>query len=91
MNMDKERKAFEEWLKETNKTLYNFSQEFIDDDSTESLCLQWAWTAWNASLNREGCKLVPVDKVVDCLNQIGDKSYIDDNVSELKAMIGVIK
>ena len=38
---------------------------------------------------REGYKLVPVEKVMDCLYQISDRSYVDDNVSEIKAMIGL--
>ena len=54
-----------------------------DDDDMEV-----AWTAWQASASREGYKLVPVEKVMDCLYQISDRSYVDDNVSEIKAMIG---
>lgn len=61
MNLENERKAFNEQLKVTNKTLYEFSKDFTDDDSKESLCLQWAWTAWISSANREGYKLVPVE------------------------------
>lgn len=47
-----------------------------------------AYEAWTASAQREGYKLVPVEKVMDCLYQISDRSYVDDNVSEIKAMIG---
>ena len=56
-----------------------------DDDDMEV-----AWTAWQASASREGYKLVPVEKVMDCLYQISDRSYVDDNVSEIKAMIGAV-
>ena len=57
-----------------------------DDDDMEV-----AWTAWQASASREGYKLVPVEKVMDCLYQISDRSYVDDNVSEIKAMIGAVE
>lgn len=50
-----------------------------------------AWLGWTASAQREGYKLVPVEDALDCLYQISDRSYVDDNVSELKAMIGVIE
>ena len=42
-------------------------------------------------MKREGHKLVPVDKLMDCLSEISDRSYIDDNVSEIKAMIEVVE
>lgn len=54
--MKTERELFEEWLKNTNKNLYDFSKDFIDDDSKESLCFQWAWAAWVASKNQERTK-----------------------------------
>ena len=40
---------------------------------------------------REGYKLVPVDKLMDCLHQISDRSYVDDNVSEIKAMLEAVE
>lgn len=53
-------------------------------------CVNDGWGIWQASAKREGYKLVPVEKVMDCLYQISDRSYVDDNVSEIKAMIGAV-
>ena len=53
--------------------------------------LNMAWEMWCASASREGCKLVPVGKLMDCLYQISDRSYVDDNVSEIKAMIEAVE
>ena len=53
MSVEKERKAFEAWLKSLNengRTTY-----FLGQESTV------AWEAWQASANREGYKLVPVE------------------------------
>lgn len=51
--IQKEREAFEAWLKSLNengRTTY-----FLGQESTV------AWEAWQASANREGYKLVPVE------------------------------
>lgn len=54
----------------------------------ENDILNMAYEMWCASSSRQGYKLVPVEKVMDCLYQISDRSYVDDNISEIKAMIG---
>ena len=68
---------------EFRNTDWHDDWERFEDDQ-----LNMVWEMWLASKNREGYKLVPVEKVMDCLYQISDRSYVDDNVSELKAMIG---
>ena len=58
MNLDNERKAFEDWAKkETCWDLYwseNIKQ-YLDHQTNG------AWFAWQASIQREGYKLVPVE------------------------------
>ena len=39
----------------------------------------------------KGYVVVPVDKLMDCLYQISDRSYVDDNVSEIKAMLEAVE
>ena len=46
--------------------------------------------AWQARVP-DGYAVVPVEKVMDCLYQISDRSYVDDNVSEIKAMIEAVE
>lgn len=99
MNIEEERKAFESMqspiiferiqFSESNNC-YMIKDGYYYDLMVNAKCneLNFGWEMWQASVNREGYKLVPVDKMMGCLYQIGDRSYVDDNVSELKAMIG---
>ena len=58
MNLDNERKAFEDWAKE--ETCWDlYWSENIDqymDHQTNG-----AWLSWQASANRQGYKIVPVE------------------------------
>ena len=49
-----------------------------------------AYAMWQARVP-EGYVVVPVDKLMDCLYQISDRSYVDDNVSEIKAMLEAVE
>ena len=83
MSVEKERKAFEAWLKSLNengRTTY-----FLGQESTV------AWEAWQASANREGHKLVPIK----CTNNMAHAAKeIDGRLSAFKygdvweAMVG---
>lgn len=53
--------------------------------------LNMMYEMWCASASREGYKLAPVNKLMDCLSEISDRSYIDDNVSEIKAMLEAVE
>lgn len=61
--------------------------------------LQLAWLMWQASANREGYKLVPVEPCEKTLNEIKEKHWDmrgvqlcrSDYNDLYKAMIGVIK
>ena len=100
MNLDNERKAFEDWAKkETCWDLY--WSENIDqymDHQTNG-----AWLSWQASANRQGYKLVPVeptqgmvDKAVCDTPETPSQDYWHDSqpisddqaIACYKAMIG---
>ena len=85
--MKTERELFEAWAKkETNWDLYwseNIKQ-YMDHQTNG------AWLAWQARVPG-GYKVVHVEKVMDCLYQISDRSYVDDNVSEIKAMLEAVE
>ena len=53
----------------------------------EAVRYNTAWKAWQASANREGYKLVPVDK----LNRIISDTTDIDTYEDLKAMMGVVE
>lgn len=58
MNVDKERKAFEEWCQRE----YLFTPEFNNKRNIYKVAREHSmWLAWQASANREGYKLVPVE------------------------------
>jgi hypothetical protein len=86
--MKTERELFEEWAsKETRWDLYwseNINQ-YMDHQTNA------AWLAWQASANRQGCKLVPIK----CTNNMAHAAKeIDGRLSAFKygdvweAMIG---
>ena len=85
MNLEKEREAFEAWLKSLNengRTTY-----FLGQESTV------AWEAWQASANREGYKLAPTEPTKEMLIA-ADGCVIDGKVTSnniYKAMIGAIE
>ena len=94
MNLDNERKAFEDWAKkETCWDLY--WSENIDqymDHQTNG-----AWLSWQASANRQGYKLVPVEPTDVKLKEF-QKIWLDSGCAHImkkktaldlyKAMIG---
>lgn len=65
----------------------DFTFKLFDGKYVERI-VEEHWRTWQTSAQRQGYKLVPVEKIMDCLYQISDRSYVDDNVSEIKAMIG---
>lgn len=85
--IQKEREAFEAWLKSLNengRTTY-----FLGQESTV------AWEAWQASANRQGYKLVPVVDT-DAMWSAGrviieENGYSADASDVYKAMIGAIE
>ena len=82
--------TFDEWYKSEYPLDYEHYVNEQDIGLFTKLYLR-CFASWKASASREGYKLVPVDKLMDCLHQISDRSYVDDNVSEIKAMIEAVE
>ena len=77
-------KKYREVFKVDKSLFVNDNGEFIDE-----FC-QSVYEIWQARVP-EGYVVVPVDKLMDCLYQISDRSYVDNNVSEIKAMIEAVE
>lgn len=61
MNSEKDRKAFEEWY-EKHHNGRQISCDYLHEDNSYSAGYANAiWVGWQASVNREGYKLVPVE------------------------------
>lgn len=96
MSVEKEREAFEAWLKSLNengRTTY-----FLGQESTV------AWEAWQASANREGYKLVsiqPDNKTIVSIERMVENQIEASGINQdpfrldgeniYKAMIGAIE
>ena len=87
MNIDNERKAFEQFcIKDDEFCIHRYAGDpNYSDDYT-----QCAWLAWLASANREGYKLVPVELIkscndiaVDCFNKWDIKKEAMPDICEL--------
>ena len=62
MNLDNERKAFEDEFRKINSNIVfwlNTWDEEMQGYNHPTMC--WIWNMWLASANREGYKLVPVE------------------------------
>lgn len=91
MSIEKERKAFEEWAYSNKWNINRFRDMGIDkyvDDFVDA-----AWHGWQASANRQGYKLIPIEPTKEMLIA-ADGCVIDGKVTSnniYKAMIGVIE
>lgn len=87
MNLDNERKAFEEWIKNEDPFIGN------DDNQDCIWAKKYMWKAWLASANREGYKLVPLEPTERMLDSayssISDNLHYADLENIYTAMIGV--
>ena len=79
-------KEFDDWFK---GEMLN-THKGVEKEKLESFVYDTAMAAWQARVP-EGYVVVHVDKLMDCLYQISDRSYVDDNVSEIKAMIEAVE
>lgn len=86
MNLDNERKAFEEWIKNEDPFIGN------DDNPDCIWAKKYMWKAWLASANREGYKLVPLEPTERMLDSayssISDNLHYADLENIYTAMIG---
>ena len=96
--MKNERKAFEEWfcknhtgLKPSELIKFRTDNGYSFKDSIKINCM---WESWQASAQRQGYKLVPVEPSEDmimagCMEHGGYD--VIDSKSIYKAMIGAVK
>lgn len=87
-----ERELFENWYEENNDFMIN-TQFLMEGDRYLDRCVRMLWAAWQASANRQGYKLVPVEPTTEMLIA-GDNCEIDGKVTAhniYKAMIGAIE
>ena len=60
--MKTERELFEEAFKKVNSGVSFWLNTWSDEDNDYGhLTASWGWHMWQASANREGYKLVPID------------------------------
>lgn len=74
--MKTEREMFEEWIENEDPFVGN------DDNPDCIWAKKYMWNAWQASAQREGYKLVPVDLIERCISHIGIASCHPANNSE---------
>lgn len=68
MNLKKEKEMFEAWY-EKHHNGRQISCDYVYEDNSYSIGYANAmWIGWQASANRLGYKLVPVDTLNECLN-----------------------
>ena len=65
MNIEEERKAFEAWYKGKISIRPNFKRLRFAEDEYECEDVDTAWSAWQASANREGFVLVPKEPTLE--------------------------
>mgnify|MGYP003612400716 CR=1 FL=1 len=93
MNLDNERKAFEDEFRKINSNIVfwlNTWDEEMQGYNHPTMC--WIWNMWLASANREGYKLVPVEPTERMLDSayssILDNLHYADLENIYTAMIG---
>ena len=91
MNIDNERKAFEDEFRKINSNIVfwlNTWDEEMQGYNHPTMC--WIWNMWLASANREGYKLVPVEPTNEMISAAGNALFDYDacTVDIYKAMIG---
>lgn len=94
MNLDNERKAFEDWAHSNkwNICRYPKSDYHMKEGQYCDEFVDGAWHGWLASANREGYKLVPVEPTERMLDSayssISDNLHYADLENIYTAMIG---
>ena len=88
MDIKEQRKAFDAYFKdkypELHKDVFN-----EDGDDRAIIGYSFALSAWLASANREGCKLVPVEASQEMVDAVYNSTLDSDDLEGIyKAMIG---
>ena len=83
MNLDNERRDFEEWIKKEDPFIGN------DDNHDCIWAKKYMWEAWLASANREGYKLAPLEATEEMVDAVYGSTLASDDLEGIyKAMIG---
>ena len=87
MSIEKEKELFLEWLKKEKPMMYQWSLDGIDEYETK---VDYMFLAWQASANRKGYKLVPVEPTLKMIEDAADEHVVHGaSYSGIyKAMIG---
>lgn len=90
--MKTERELFEEAFKKVNSGVSFWLNTWSDEDNDYGhLTASWGWHMWQASANRQGYKLVPVEPTEDMyLTGYDCKVENGSTIDIYKAMIGAI-
>ena len=90
MNLDNERKAFEDEFRKINSNIVfwlNTWDEEMQGYNHPTMC--WIWNMWLASANREGYKLVPLEATQEMVDAVYNSTLDSDDLDGIyKAMIG---
>ena len=82
MDIEEERKAFEEWVKEiAPQTQWELNKK--TDDGYENRSMDWAWYSWQASANREGFVLIKNDpKTIVAIEQMVEQQVEASGITQ---------
>lgn len=82
-----ERELFEEAFKLENPVLFAM---LIKGDITAHNCYEMSWRMWQAAIQREGFKFVPVEPTIEMLEDAADEHVLHgaSYAGIYKAMIG---
>ena len=90
MNLDNERKAFEDEFRKINSGIVfwlNTWDEEMQGYNHPTMC--WIWHMWCKSANREGYKLVPLEATQEMVDAVYNSTLDSDDLEGIyKAMIG---
>lgn len=82
MNVKKEKEMFEEWY-EKHHNGRQISCDYVYEDNSYSIGYANAmWISWQASANRQGYKLVPIEPTQEMLDKFPEVVYQDTYARE---------
>lgn len=88
--MNSERELFEEWYGKNNDFMIN-TQFLMEGERYLDRHVRMAWLAWQASTQRQGYKLVPVEPTGRMLKHGSCQKLVGGSVLDIyKAMIGAV-
>lgn len=82
-----EREAFEEWVKKEHPHIYSGSLKDNEDSVRFKMDVDFMFSAWQASANREGYKFVPVEPTQEMLDKFPEVLYQDTYAGECSFLV----